>query len=76
MKNILITGVSSGLGEALVDTYLQNGDTVYAIGQTLPPKFDHHPHFFFFPYDLNETFTLQFFIHGHLIIFVFQIIFA
>ena len=59
MGNILITGVSSGLGEALVDAYLQNGDTVYAIGQTLPPKFDRHPHFFFFPYDLSETFILQ-----------------
>lgn len=59
MGNILITGVSSGLGEALVDAYLAHGDTVYAIGQTLPPKFDRHPHFFFFPYDLSETFMLQ-----------------
>ncbi len=59
MKNILITGISSGLGEALVDAYLQNGDTVYAIGQTLPNKFNRHPHFFFFPYDLSDTFMLQ-----------------
>ena len=59
MKNILITGVSSGLGEALVDAYLHNGDTVYAIGQTLPNKFNKHPHFFFFPYDLSGTFMLQ-----------------
>lgn len=58
-KNILITGISSGLGEALVDAYLHNGDTVYAIGQTLPKKFDRHPHFFFFPYDLSDTFMLQ-----------------
>jgi len=59
MGNILITGVSSGLGEALVDAYLQNGDTVYAIGRTLPPKFDRNPHFFFFPYDLSETYMIQ-----------------
>jgi len=58
-KNILITGVSSGLGEALVEAYLEKGDSVYAIGKTLPKKFDHHPHFFFFPYDLSETFMLQ-----------------
>jgi len=59
MQNILITGVSSGLGEALVEAYLENGDSVYAIGRTLPNKFDRHPHFFFFPYDLSETFMLQ-----------------
>ena len=59
MGNILITGVSSGLGEALVEAYLEKGDTVYGIGQTLPPKFDRHPHFFFFPYDLSETFMIQ-----------------
>jgi NAD(P)-dependent dehydrogenase (short-subunit alcohol dehydrogenase family) len=59
MKNILITGVSSGLGEALAKTYLENGDAVYAIGKTIPKKLDHNPHFFFFPYDLSETFMIQ-----------------
>ena len=59
MQNILITGVSSGLGEALVEAYLEKGDRVYAIGKILPKKFDRHPHFFFFPYDLSETFMLQ-----------------
>ena len=59
MKNVLITGVSSGLGEALAKTYLENGDAVYAIGKTIPKKFDHYPHFFFFPYDLSETFMIQ-----------------
>jgi len=53
MRNILITGVSSGLGEALVEAYLDNGDAVYAIGRNLPKRFDSHPHFFFFPYDLK-----------------------
>lgn len=59
MGNILITGVSSGLGEALVEAYLENGSSVYAIGKNLPNKFDRHPHFFFFPYDLSETFMIQ-----------------
>ena len=58
-KNILITGVSSGLGEALAKAYLENGDNVYAIGKTIPKKLDHYPHFFFFPYDLSETFMIQ-----------------
>jgi NAD(P)-dependent dehydrogenase (short-subunit alcohol dehydrogenase family) len=59
MKNILITGVSSGLGEALAREYLEKGDTIYAIGKTLPHQLDRNPHFFFFPYDLSETFLIQ-----------------
>jgi len=59
MKNILITGVSSGLGEALAKAYLENGDSVYAIGKNIPHKLDQNPHFFFFPYDLRETFLIQ-----------------
>lgn len=58
-KNILITGIGSGLGEALADIYLQNGYTVYAIGKHLPTKFEQHPHFFFFLYDLADIFMLQ-----------------
>lgn len=59
MKNILITGISSGLGEALAQAYLENGDTVYAIGRHISGKLDHYPHFFFFPYNLSETFVIQ-----------------
>lgn len=59
MRNIFISGVSSGLGEALVEAYLSNGDAVYAIGITLPQKFDNNPHFFFFPYDLSDTFMIK-----------------
>ena len=58
MKNILITGIGSGLGEALAKAYLENGDAVYAIGRTFPKAFDHYPHFFFFPYDLSQTFMI------------------
>jgi len=59
MQNILITGIGSGLGEALAREYLSNGDTVYAIGRTYPNIFDNNPHFFFFPYDLSQTFMLK-----------------
>ena len=59
MKNIFITGVSSGLGEALCKTYLERGDAVYAIGRNLPKALDSHPHFFFFPLNLEETYTLK-----------------
>ena len=58
-KNILITGVSSGLGEALAKEYLSNGDNVYAIGRTFPKILDRNPHFFFFPYDLSQTFMIK-----------------
>jgi NAD(P)-dependent dehydrogenase (short-subunit alcohol dehydrogenase family) len=59
MKNILITGVSSGLGFALTQAYLENGDAVYAIGKTIPKQFENNPHFFFFPYDLSETYMIK-----------------
>ena len=59
MKNILITGVSSGLGLALAEEYLSQGDTVYSIGKALPKHLDSNPHFFFFSYDLSETFMIQ-----------------
>jgi len=59
MKNILITGVSSGLGFALTQAYLDKGDAVYAIGKTIPKQFENNPHFFFFPYDLSDIFMLK-----------------
>jgi len=69
MKKILITGVGSGLGEALAKAYIEEGDTVYAIGRKYPEELHAHPRFFFFPYDLSETLTLQAsireFISGH-----------
>ena len=58
-KNILITGIGSGLGEALTKEYLAYGDAVYAIGRTCPKIFDNNPHFFFLPYDLTQTFMIN-----------------
>ena len=58
-KNILITGVSSGLGFALAQAYLDKGDTVYTIGKTIPKQLENNPHFFFFPYDLSDTFMIK-----------------
>ena len=59
MKKVLITGVGSGLGEALAKAYIEEGDTVYAIGRKYPKEIYSHPRFFFFPYDLSGTFSLQ-----------------
>ena len=59
MGKIFITGVGSGLGYALSKKYLERGETVYAVGRDLPPLFDKEPNFFFFPYDLQETFALK-----------------
>ena len=59
MQNILITGIGSGLGEALTKAYLANGDKVYAIGREFPKVFDHYTNFIFFPYDLSQTFLIK-----------------
>ncbi len=59
MQNILITGIGSGLGEALAREYLDLGYQVFAIGRSFPKMLDAHPHFFFFPYDLSKTFMLK-----------------
>lgn len=59
LRNVLITGIGSGFGEALAREYLDQGHQVYAIGRTFPKMLDAHPHFFFFPYDLSKTFMLK-----------------
>jgi len=43
----------------LAEEYLSQGDAVYAVGKTLPKHLDRYPHFFFFPYDLSETFMIR-----------------
>lgn len=66
MKNILITGIGSGLGFALAKKYLDLGESVCAIGRSLPPSLEKHPNLLFFSYDLQETFTLKAQIGGFL----------
>ena len=39
--NILITGVSSGLGEALMEEYIKQGDQVYGISRTSVDRCKH-----------------------------------
>ena len=59
MKNIFITGVNTGLGNALAVAYLSKGYKVYAVGREVPSILDKNPNFFFFPYDLSETYMLK-----------------
>ena len=59
MKNIFITGVNTGLGNALAVAYLERGYKVYALGRDAPAILDKNPNFFFFPFDLSETYTLK-----------------
>jgi NAD(P)-dependent dehydrogenase (short-subunit alcohol dehydrogenase family) len=59
MKNIFITGVNSGLGYALTEAYLKQGDRVCAVGREVPKTFENNPNFCFFPYDLSKTEELK-----------------
>ncbi|MGC9350850.1 MAG: SDR family NAD(P)-dependent oxidoreductase [Sulfurovum sp.] len=59
MKNIFITGVNTGLGNALAVAYLEKGYKVYAVGREAPSILDKNPNFFFFPYDLSQTYMLK-----------------
>ena len=52
MKNILITGVSSGLGGALMEEYIKQGDQVYGISRTPTDRCKH------IVCDLNEINTI------------------
>jgi len=59
MHNIFITGVHTGLGNALAVAYLSKGYKVYAVGREVPSILDNDPNFFFFPYDLAKTYILK-----------------
>ena len=54
MLRVLITGVGSGLGEALARTYLDRGDAVDAIGRHLPESLERR-NISFCRCDLSET---------------------
>jgi alcohol dehydrogenase/benzil reductase ((S)-benzoin forming) len=53
MKNILITGCSSGFGSALCEYYLETGYKVYGISRR-KPKID-NTNFIFKPFDLSDV---------------------
>ncbi|WP_085656349.1 SDR family oxidoreductase [Pseudomonas sp. B11(2017)] len=54
-KRVFITGVSSGIGEALVERLLQDGCTVFGTARREPYRFMNHPNFRFRPFDLSKT---------------------
>ena len=54
MKNIFIAGVSSGIGRALAETYIQRGDSVYAVGRHAAKPLTSHPRFTFMSLDLFD----------------------
>ena len=41
MKNILITGISSGIGKALAKTYSNNGYEIYGLSRTKSDEYNH-----------------------------------
>lgn len=53
--NILITGVSSGLGNGLAKVYLEQGHTVYGISRRTPDDLLKHASFHFLSLDLADT---------------------
>lgn len=53
-QSVLITGVSSGIGLALMKACLGRGDTVLALGRKPPPKSEGVPGLTFVPCDLAD----------------------
>lgn len=53
-KNVLLTGVSSGLGEALATLYLREGWHVYGLSRRKPKQLMGHENFSFVHVDLSE----------------------
>jgi len=55
MKTVLITGVSSGIGQALAEEYIRRGDKVFGIGKEPCKSIMSNPKFAFMPLDLAEA---------------------
>ncbi|WP_061291597.1 SDR family oxidoreductase [Azotobacter vinelandii] len=51
---VFITGVSSGIGEALAELYLQKGYSVFGTSRRQPYRFMSNPNFHFRPFDLSK----------------------
>ena len=54
-KRVFITGVSSGIGEALTELHLKHGYTVFGTSRREPYRFMSHPNFRFRSFDLSKT---------------------
>lgn len=54
MLNVVITGVSSGIGNTLAQSYLEQGHTVYGVSRTAPINLDGYDNFHFQSLDLSE----------------------
>jgi len=59
MKKIFITGISSGLGEALARSCLERDDRVYAVGRRDNPLFANRAGYYFYPLDLADITMLR-----------------
>ncbi len=59
MKKVLVTGVSSGLGEAIALECLERGWEVHAMGRTPNKRFENRPGYYFFQVDLGEVDLLR-----------------
>ncbi|QGY42951.1 SDR family NAD(P)-dependent oxidoreductase [Maribellus comscasis] len=57
--NVLITGISSGLGFGLAKHYLENGDTVLGIGRNSNPELDSFSNFQFLKQDISDFVNLS-----------------
>ncbi len=57
--NVFITGTSSGIGEALAEHYLKNGNNVYGISRRENQKLNKFDNFFFVPVDLMQLDTIN-----------------
>lgn len=54
METVFITGVGSGIGQMLAETYRKEGATVYAVGRHEDKHLISDPAFHFFPLDFRE----------------------
>jgi NAD(P)-dependent dehydrogenase (short-subunit alcohol dehydrogenase family) len=58
-QNILITGISSGLGFGLAVHYLEQGHRIFGIGRKSNPSIQHNPEFRFLSLDLSRHDELE-----------------
>ena len=69
MRKVMITGVSSGLGAALAERALEQGDQVYAVGRRDNKRFLNQAGYYFLPLDLSDVTmlreNLKEFVKGH-----------